>query len=231
MSESQNLNTPPGGLGGHASVLEAVSAHLLALQAQITEPVRVRAEELANQLGVSRTPVREALIRLESTGVITLRPGRGALLEPVSDRDYLEWLQLREPLEGVAAREAALNASKRDVETLRALFVPFADEAEIERQPARYAQANVAFHELLMELADNQLLARAWAAFGHRQMSYRRQTISRLHRGNDSLREHLSIIDAIEQRDADLAERRARAHVCTLRVAFEQAISKKAVPR
>lgn len=206
-----------------ADVYEAVSAHLNEMRSAITEPIRVREEDLANQLGVSRTPVRQALIRLDSTGVISLRPGRGALLEPVSDRDYLEWLQLREQLEGFAAREATLNASQRDVIGLRAIFAPFEKAHIAESKAAEYSQANVAFHAQIMRLANNSLLERVWASFGHTQTSYRRKTISRLHRSADSLREHLGIIDAIEQRDADLAESLARAHVRALHLAFEQA--------
>ena len=205
-----------------AGVFEAVSAHLNELRSEITEPIRVREEDLASQLGVSRTPVREALIRLDSTGVISLRPGRGALLEPVSDRDYREWLQLREQLEGFAAREAALNASQRDVLALRAIFEPFLESGVAEAKAAQYSQANVAFHVEIIRLANNHLLERVWASFGHPQTSYRRQTIARLHRSADSLREHLDIIEAIEQRDPDLAEARARAHVRELYVAVEQ---------
>ncbi len=189
----------------------------------ITEPIRVREEDLANQLGVSRTPVREALIRLESTGLVSLRPGRGALLSPVTDDEYVEWLQLREVLEGFAAREAALNASQRDVERLHALFEPFLGEEGPEHAAEAYAQANVAFHKEIMALANNLLLERVWAAFGHRQTTYRRQTIKRLHRSSDSLRDHLAIIDAIARRDADLAEQLARAHVRDLHTAFKQA--------
>lgn len=214
---STKLSAKPTSQG----VLEAVSAHLNALRSEITEPIRVREEDLAHQLGVSRTPVREALIRLDSTGLISLRPGRGALLQPVSDRDYLEWLQLREQLEGFAAREAALNASQRDVMVLKAIFEPFLEPGVAEAQPKEYAQANVAFHTEVIRLANNHLLERVWASFGHRQTSYRRQTIARLHRSADSLREHLAIIAAIEQRDADQAEALARAHVRALHVAVE----------
>lgn len=204
------------------SVFEDVSALLQDMMADITEPIRVREEDLANQLGVSRTPVREALIRLESTGIVSLRPGRGALLTPVTDEEYIEWLQLREQLEGFATREAALNASQRDVERLRAIFTPFIDTPEDQQKAGSYALANVAFHKEIMCLANNKLLSRVWAAFGHRQTTYRRQTIKRLHRSADSLREHLAIIDAIEQRDATLAEKLAKEHVRALHIAFTQ---------
>ena len=209
---------------GSQSVYEDVSALLRDMMKDITEPVRVREEDLANQLGVSRTPVREALIRLESTGRVHLRPGRGALLTPVTDEEYIEWLQLREQLEGFATREAALNASQRDVQRLRALFAPFIGLEEDTFAPVPYGQANVAFHKEIIALANNRLLERVWAAFGHRQTTYRRQTIKRLHRFSTSLREHLAIIDAIERRDAELAEKLARQHVRTLYDDFVKAL-------
>lgn len=207
-------------------VFDAVNEHLLSLRADITEPLRVREEALAEQLGVSRTPVREALIRLESVGMISLRPGRGALLMPVSDLEYLEWLQIREQLEGLATREAALNASKRDVDQLRAIFAPFQSTASGEGAGLEYAKANVFFHKEIMRLCGNSLLARIWDSFGHLQTSFRRRTIARLHRREESLKQHMEIIDAIEKRDADHAELLAKSHVRALALAVKQAIEK-----
>ncbi|MGO2579100.1 MAG: GntR family transcriptional regulator [Halomonas sp.] len=207
------------------SVFDDVSALLRKRMKGITEPVRIREGELASQLGVSRTPVREALIRLESTGMVSLQPGKGALLCPVTDKDYVEWLQLREQLEGFATREAALNASQRDVERLRAIFEPFMTEGGAEAEQDAYGKANVSFHKEIIKLANNRLLNRVWDAFGHTQTTYRRQTIKRLHRSSNSLREHLAIIDAIEQRDAGLAETLAKEHVRALYKAVMQSLS------
>jgi len=205
-------------------VLEAVSDYLQTLRGDITEPIRVREEALAEQLGVSRTPVREALIRLESSGMVSLRPGRGALLMPVTDTDYLEWLQIREQLEGLATREAALNASQRDVDQLRAIFAPFLGEHADAAPDADYAKANVFFHQEIMRLCGNNLLSRTWDSFAPLQISFRRQTISRLHRRSESLLEHLAIIDAIESRDIELAEGLAKKHVRTLALAVKRAL-------
>ncbi len=206
-------------------VFEAVNAHLVSLRAGITEPVRVREEALAGKLGVSRTPVREALIRLESSGVINMQPGRGAVLMPLTDSDYLEWLQIREQLEGVATREAALNASKRDVDRLRAFFALFQADSLGEAEDVEYAKANVFFHKEIIRLSGNGLLARIWESFGHLQTSFRRRTIAQLHRRGDSLRQHLEIIDAIEARDAERAELLARQHVKHLITAVKNADS------
>ncbi|WP_171962633.1 GntR family transcriptional regulator [Bordetella trematum] len=219
MPKSQNPPAAPQG------VFEAVNAHLQQLREGLTEPLRVREEALAEQLGVSRTPVREALIRLQGGGMVQLRPGRGALLMPVTDAEYLEWVQIREQLEGLATYEAALNATKRDVEELRALFAPFQTASEPADSHAAYAQANVRFHSAIMRLSANGMLARIWESFGHLQTSRQRQTIARLHRREDSLREHLAIIDAIDRRDAEQAGELARAHVRSLARALRQSMA------
>lgn len=202
-------------------VFDNVNELLSNMRQEITEPVRVREEELAERLGVSRTPVREALIRLESTGMISLRPGKGALLLPITDEDYIEWLQLREVLEGFAAHEATLNASQRDVERLQGIFQPFVNpDTNQKLDDVAYAQANVNFHKEIIALAKNNLLEKVWSAFGHRTISHRRKTIQRLHRREDSLKEHLQMIDAIASRNASLAEKLAREHVRKIHVAL-----------
>lgn len=192
-------------------VYRAVRAHVLALVRDISEPVRVREEELARKLGVSRTPVREALLRLGQEGILTMERHRGALLSPLTHEQYLEWLKLRVELEGFAAREAAMNASQRDVDALRKIFAPFNDE-NLDVLIDEYAAANVDFHIALIRLASNGLLEKVWELFGHRDM-LKTKTIKRLNRGRQSLSDHLALIDAIERRDAAEAERIARSHV------------------
>lgn len=192
-------------------VYESVRAHVLGLVKDIDEPVRVREEELAKMLNVSRTPVREALLRLGQEGILTMEPRRGALLSPLTKKDYIEWLKLRIELEAFAAREAALNASQRDVDALRALFAPFNPD-NLEERVSEYAAANVEFHAAIMRLAANSLLEKVWKSFGHRDM-LKTKTIERLKRAHESLAEHLAMIDAIEKRDGALADRLAREHV------------------
>ncbi|WP_454690246.1 GntR family transcriptional regulator [Achromobacter aloeverae] len=219
---------------GRTRVFDAVNEHLKSLREGLTEPVRIGEEALAEQLGVSRTPVREALIRLDGMGMVRLRPGRGALLMPVTDAEYLEWLQIREHLEGLATREAALNASGRDVEQLRAIFAPFqapsgrsgerGDRGRDREGDEAYAEANVLFHKEIMRLSGNGLLARIWESFGHRQTSARRQVIARLQRRDQSLNDHLEIIEAIHRRDPDAAESLARAHVRAILDAVKQSL-------
>lgn len=193
----------------------ALKARLAELAADLTVPVRVREEELAEALGVSRTPVREAMRRLELEGVITVQPRRGARLMPTSLPGYLEWLAIREMLEGLAAREVALDGAADVAQRLRAVFAGF-DAAAIAARPADYAAANAAFHALLIKESRNQLLERTWQSFGHLKMAGLR-FIERLNRGPQSLGEHHDIIDAIAARDPDRAEALARLHIRRLR--------------
>lgn len=192
-------------------IYRAVRAHALALIRDIKEPVRVREEELARKLGVSRTPVREALLRLGQEGILKMERHRGALLSPLTHEQYVEWLMLRIELEGFAAREATMNASQRDVDALRKIFAPF-NEENLDARIDEYSAANVDFHAALMRLASNSLLEKVWESFGHRDM-LKTKTIERLSRARQSLREHLALIDAIERREPREAERIARSHV------------------
>lgn len=204
------------------AVYEKVRTLLLDRLVHLREPTRVHEEDIADRLGVSRTPVREALVRLAHEGVVAFRPRRGAVLLPVNRKEYFDWLRVREELEGFAARTAALSASPSDIRRLRELFTGFAAEGGSSGRSADYALANVRFHETLIGFADNIVLERIWQSFGHRQM-LKGRTIEKLDRADASLREHLAIIDAIEARDAPLAERLAREHVRSLHADAQRA--------
>jgi DNA-binding GntR family transcriptional regulator len=196
-------------------VYVALKLRLGARAAGIDAPVRVREEELAAELGVSRTPVREAMRRLEQEGLVSFRPRRGARLMPTSLPEYLEWLSIREMLEGLAAREVAATGAADVADRLRAVFAGF-DEAGALARPAEYAEANSAFHALLIRESGNSLLDKTWQSFGHLKMAGLR-FIERLNRGSQSYHEHCDIIDAIAARDPDRAEMLARSHVRLLR--------------
>ncbi|MET4576540.1 GntR family transcriptional regulator [Ottowia thiooxydans] len=200
--------------GGHDGVYQSIRERILSMVGTIEEPVHLREEDVAQELSVSRTPVREALKRLGQEGLISLQPRRGAVLMPVTLKEYTDWLKLRAELESFIASEAALNASKHDVDHLRSIFAPF-NENNLDERVDEYAAANVAFHAYLMRLANNLVLEKIWNSFGHGQM-LRSKTIQRLNRAHDSLREHLAIIDAIDARNAELASQLAKAHVLGL---------------
>ena len=131
-----------------------------ALEARDETASYLREVDLARALGVSRTPVREALSRLAHEGIVELEPRRGARLVPSTLEDYVRWCELREVLEGQAARLASERADDDDLKGLGGLLAAF-DTRRASAEPAAYAQANAAFHAAIFDAARNPILTRA----------------------------------------------------------------------
>ncbi len=198
-------------------VYQVLRRKLLDLAASASSPTLVREAGLARALGVSRTPVREALNRLQQEGLITIVPNRGVRLVPASLEEYVAWLEVREVLEGLAARLAAERISAEGLARLKEIFAPFTP-SNVGRRAPEYARANTRFHTFIMEQSGNPLLKRLEHFYDRNEM-LRFRIIERLGRGPQSLREHRAIIAAIENGQAGLAERLSRMHVRRLRSA------------
>jgi DNA-binding GntR family transcriptional regulator len=190
------------------------------LAATAAAPIVLREADLARSLGVSRTPVREALSRLVEEGVLTISPRRGVQVVPTSLDEYVAWLEVREVLEGLAARLAAERATARAVKQMREIFRPFGLDT-VGEGSSEYARANARFHALVAQEAGNPVLLRLARHYDRMEMA-RLRVIERLGRGRQSLREHLRLIDAIARRDAVAAETLGQAHVRSLRRAVER---------
>lgn len=201
-------------------VYQWVRKHVAELASRIAEPVSLREADLARRLGVSRTPVREALNRLQQEGLLEFEPHRGAKVYPPSEEEYLCWLEIREVMEGSAARRAAERATPEAVAELRRLCDVFED-ADPEADPARYFEANARFHNLILEQSGASILVRLGRAYDY-FASGRHRATQHLGRLRHSLDEHRELADAIERGDGKLAERLAREHVRNLRVALAE---------
>ncbi len=202
------------------TVYQLLRRRVTDLAATASAPVLLREAELARSLGVSRTPVREALSRLVEEGVLTSRPRRGVQVVPTTLEEYVAWLEVREVLEGLAARLAAERATPRAVARMREVFRPF-DPETIGAGGPEYARANARFHTLVVQEARNPVLLRLTRYYDRMEMT-RLRVIERLGRGRQSLREHLQLIDLIARRDAVRAEALGRAHVRALREAVQR---------
>jgi DNA-binding GntR family transcriptional regulator len=172
-------------------------------------------ERLARRFRVSRTPVRKALVRLEQEGLVRILPKRGIVVPEVSPGELRELFDVREALEGMAARRAAGRVDSR---ALRAVEVPLQRLAARRAGPVAAARAaGEAVHRLALETAANATLSRLV-----RQVTGRlglAQLVSYYDAGRvrDSIGEHLGIVDALRAGDPDAAERRAREHVARFR--------------
>ncbi len=174
---------------------------------------RLEEKYLSDSLEVSRTPIREALTRLEHEGLVGSIANRGSFVKRFTVKDILEILELREVNEGLAARLFAERAAEQDVMELRGTMTPFNVDT-VEDNIDEYNQANVEFHNIVMQGARNgRLVAALENLYDHYAVATTLRIIPLTKRGARSLREHLRIIAAIEERDSQKAEEEMRLHI------------------
>ncbi|MBV9114818.1 MAG: GntR family transcriptional regulator [Hyphomicrobiales bacterium] len=182
--------------------------------------IRLDERQLSQDLGVSRTPIREALSVLEQEGFVRAIPRRGIYVVRKTKRQVIEMITVWAAIESLSARFAAERASKRELRELRELFAQF--EENPSEHIGEYSQANMAFHKaiirmggcgLMSELADNLFI---------HMRAVRAVTMRQDNRARRSIVDHLNIISALEKRDAPLAERLVREHTLGLARHVEQ---------
>jgi DNA-binding GntR family transcriptional regulator len=187
---------------------------------------RLRQEALAEEFGVSRTPVREALRKLQATGLVELLPNRGAIVRGPSAREIREAYEVRAELEGLAAELAAGRISDRDLLRLREAQALFRRSVEtlIARRARRpqpwkdesvWVQANDLFHQAILDAAGNERLSDTIADL-HRSFP-RDLTWAALSQSSrlleENVEQHEAILEAIERRDPVEARQRMIEHV------------------
>jgi DNA-binding GntR family transcriptional regulator len=170
---------------------------------------RVREEQIAQLLGVSRTPVREALSRLQAVGLIENVAG-GLVIAELTRSQINELFALREILEGSAARFAAQHAAPSEIASLRHIADVFKKSF---KNPAELAAINRKFHNAIYVAAHNRYQMRTLNELQDTLALLPGTTFTVAGRPEQAAREHGEIIDAIEKRDADEAERLARLHI------------------
>ena len=188
------------------------------------EDCRLDERALAEGLGISRTPVREALLRLESEGVVRAVPRRGVYVIRKTKAEIIEVILASAALEAMAARLAAERATDVEIADLVARFPEFsgarsgADEAC--RWPAlplnEYSQLNLDFHQRIVELAHSGLLCELISRLQIHMRAIRQTTIGDDERMAHSVVDHAHILEALEARDADTVEARVRQHAFDL---------------
>jgi DNA-binding GntR family transcriptional regulator len=176
-------------------------------------------QALAEQYGISRTPLREALKVLASEGLVTLKPRRGCYVTEISERDLDEVFSVMAMLEGECARASAGRASAAELKQLQAIH------AELERAAAEedidgFFEANQAFHHALQSIADNRWLLHVIEDLRKVIKLSRHHSLFSEGRLEQSLAEHRAILDALLARDAERAEALMRAHIRSGRAAL-----------
>jgi DNA-binding GntR family transcriptional regulator len=171
---------------------------------------RMREIELAEHLGISRTPTRQALTRLELEGLLNLRP-RSGLVVSVLDMDAVDELyEMRAALEGTAAAMAAKHASPRDLALLERLI---AEGEKLDRKPFNLYRHNRELHDAIQVASHNRYLEKSLSALQDAIALLGPTTLAEKGRFAIAQAEHAAIVQAISQREAEKADRLARAHV------------------
>lgn len=200
-----------GGKGMQAVQKDAYALILEAIEAGVYKPGdRLVESELAERLGVSRTPVREALQRLETQSMLS-RDGRSLIVASLNHNQLAELYVVRAELEGLAARLAARHAADEEISVLRGMVAD--DQRLLGGDPRLLARANKRFHRLIHLASHNRFLVQQLDLV-HRSMALV-ATTSFAAEGRDAaaLAEHQEIVRAIELRDGEAADQALRLHI------------------
>lgn len=173
---------------------------------------RLNELELAEHLGVSRSPVREALRALEEAGLVRLEKNRGVFICEMSDADAEELYDLRATLDEMAGRLLASRIEERRLEELRRML-ELLESSSIRDGVNTYFPLNIAFHDRLVEMAGNATLLGMYRQLINRMHLMRRRSFSTAGSSAASHAEHRMILMALETRDPDAVGRAMRAHV------------------
>src|ERR1700716_987209 len=177
--------------------------------------VRLDERQIANDLGISRTPGREEMAQLEREGFVRSVPRRGIYVVRKTRAEVSELITAWAALESMAARLITQNASDREIAELRQMFAKF-ENGELHARLDEYSDVNIEFHQTIIRLSrNNVLIDLAENLFTHMRM-IRRKTIGEEDRADRSIRDHMNIIQAIEARDTERAEDLVRNHALGL---------------
>ena len=189
---------------------DAYSMILEAIDMGVYKPGdRLVESDLAERFGVSRTPIREALQRLETQSLLA-RDGRSLIVASLDHNQMAELYVVRAELEGLAAGLAARHATDEEIRVLRDMVE---DDRKLLSDPQALARANRRFHKLIHLASHNRFLVQQLDLV-HRSMALMATTsLAAVGRGEKALQEHDDIVNAIEARDADAASAALREHI------------------
>ncbi len=177
--------------------------------------LRLDERGLSAKLEISRTPVREALARLEQEGLVRIVPRRGVYIVRKTKAEILEMITVWAALESMAARLITENATDEEIASLRKMFSTF-DDGQVQAHIDEYSGTNIEFHQAILKISQCDLLTGIAENLFIHMKSIRARTISEENRAKRSIIDHMHIIEALESRDSDLAARLVREHSLNL---------------
>jgi DNA-binding GntR family transcriptional regulator len=179
--------------------------------------IRLDERQLSQDLGVSRTPIREAMTLLEQEGFVKTLPRRGIFVVRKTKREIIEMIEVWAALESLAARLITLHAGAAEIAALRHLFDEFQGEGHSpEGHLDEYSDANIRFHQSIIRMSGNQCIVDMTENLFIHVRAIRQMTIGQDNRAARSIVDHFKIIEALERRETELAEKLARQHTLDL---------------
>ena len=196
------------------------------LRGTIKPGERLMEIQLSQQLGVSRTPVREAIRMLELEGLVNMTPRKGAAVAAISEKSLRDVLEVRCALEELSVRRACERMSWEQFEQLRTANVKFAQVAESEDITV-IAKSDEAFHDIIYYSTDNDKLILLLNQLREQMYRYRVEHIKMKERRSLLIREHQEIIDALRERDSQTAVLVMRRHINNQEIQVGRKIKEK----
>ena len=179
-------------------------------------PPKLDERKLADDLNVSRTPIREAITKLEQEGLVEVLPRRGAYVVRKTKAEIIEIIHIWAALESMAARMATQVATDKEIASLREMQVKHNNTGTIKFQIDEYSQTNLAFHQKIIQLSKCRMLIDMTETLFIHMKAIRRKTIAERDRVIKSVVDHMKIIEAIESRNAGKSEKLVKEHALKL---------------
>jgi len=182
------------------------------LTGQLKAGERLMEVQLAEEMGVSRTPVREAIRKLELEGLVVMIPRKGAYVADISTKDIADVFEIRSALEALAAALACERITEDELEELERLLVKIAECAE-KNDLETLVQLDTQFHDILYRASRNDRLVQIINNLREHIQRFRTSSLATPGRMRETVEEHKALVEAISSRNVELAQRLAQEHI------------------
>ncbi len=182
------------------------------IQGRLKPGERLMEIQLADEMGVSRTPIREAIRKLELEGFVVMVPRKGAYVAGISVKDIVDVFEVRAALEALAAGLAAERITPDELEELERSLVVISEVSSKEDIDA-IVETDTSFHELIYRASRNERLFQIVIHLKEQIQRFRTTSLSQPGRSKDALEEHRKMVEAISDRNIELAQALAREHI------------------
>ncbi len=196
------------------------------LTGKLSPGERLMEMQIAEEMGVSRTPVREAIRKLELEGLVVMVPRKGAYVAGISIKDVVDVFEVRAALEGLAASLAAERITDEEIDQLERSIVSISEVSD-GKNIGSVVEKDIGFHDIIYRASRNEKLIQIITNLKEQLQRFRATSLATPGRSKQAVDEHRQIVEAIAERNAELAEKLARQHIENAENIMLQEIKKK----